>query len=332
MNRISKYQDGILKFIKTKSLINDSMTDITNKILLELLDNEDHIPAILCLTILNNQCKKNDIKIHGYYLASGIDMMMIVAKICSNTQYYYEKYGQTEIDNLIVQVNNFFYKCVMQNIDTLRLSKNGNINSKLIILCIDYASKLIPLITKKTNYKSNDKMKKTDLFNMPTIKQTYYQEYKKKNMLEKNIIIDDMIQRYGSVCKLALCLSWILGQEDEVKYNKLKSLNDDKMIIHLEKLSEYIGKFLKLYDDFQYIERDICIGKYSLNYVVNHGLKEGYIELIESKANLVELSMILDVETKTSKEIVEMIVKRVDEIVKDVSVDLGTDYQDVSTI
>jgi len=330
MSRISKYQEGILKFLKTKSFILDT-SQITKTILYDLLNMSDHVPAILCLTILNNQCKKYDIKIHGYYLASGIDVLMLMAKVCCSRDYFDNKYGQNAIDNMIMEVVSSFYKCITQNIDTLRLSKNGNINIKLTQLCIEYASKYIPLITQKGTYVSTSKMKKTDLFCLNITDRDYVQ-YKKKNKLDKTVLIDDMTSRYGSVCKLAMSLGWVLGQGDDAYFNKIKDLSEEKTVTKLEKLGECMGKFLKLHDDFRYIERDIKIGRFSLNYVINYGIKEAYIELIESKANFIEGTMSLGVESKTSKEIIDMIVRNIDEIVKDTSVDMDTQYDDVSTL
>ncbi len=330
MSRISRYQEGISKFLKTKSFINDTSPN-TKLILEDLLNLSDHIPAILCLTILNNQCKKNDLKIHGYYLASGIDILMLIAKVCSCRDFFDEKYGQTSVDNMIMEVSSCFYKCITQNIDTLRLSKNGNIGSKLTQLCIEYAIKLLPQITQKQIYVSKEKMKKTDLFCLE-INDESYQQYKKKNKLNKDVIFADIKKRYGSVCKLAICLGWILGQGDETNIAKIKELCDEKNIAKLEVLGEYIGIFLKIYDDFKYIERDIKMGQISLNYVVNHGIKEAYMELIEAKANFIEGSMILEVDTKTSKEIIDMVVKQIDSIVKDASVDMETQYDDVSVL
>jgi hypothetical protein len=328
MSRISRYQEGILKFLKTKSFINDT-TKTTKTILYDLLELSDHIPAILCLTILNNQCKKYDLKIHGYYLASGIDALMLVAKVCSSRDYFDDKYGSTVIDNMIMEVISCFYKCITQNIDTLRLSKNGNINSKLTQLCIEYSTRMMPMITQKNTYDSNEKMKKTDLLCMDLDDITYIQ-YKKKNRLEKDLLIDDTKKRYGSVCKLAMCLGWILGKGTDESLTKLKDLGDEKTVIRLEQLGDYMGAFLKLHDDFKYLRRDVQVGRFSLNYVINYGIKEAYSELTESKANFIEGSMTLDVETKTLKEIIDMIVRNIDEIVKDVSVDMDTQYDDVS--
>lgn len=330
MSRISKYQEGILKFLKTKSFIAET-SQSTRNILLELIESSDHIPAILCLTILNIQCKKYDLKIHGYYLASGINALMAIAKVCSNREHYDNKYGRTDVDNMIMEVVSSFYRCITQNIETLRLSKDGDINPKLAQICIEYSAKMIPLITKKIDYDSQKKMKKTDILAMKIDKSTYV-NYKKKNQLDKTTLINDMRDRYGSVCKMAMSLGWILGQGDESSFNKIKDLSDEKTVAKLERLGELMGKFLKIHDDFKYMERDIKVGRFSLNYVVNYGIKEAYGELIEAKADFLEGSMILGVETRTSKEIIDMIVKNIDTIVKDVSVDIETEYDDVSTI
>ena len=101
MSRISRYQEVLLKFIKNKSFINET-TESTKKIIYDLLELSDQIPAILCLTILNNQCKKYDVRIHGYYLASGIDMLTLIAKVCSSRDYFNNKYGEMQIDNMII--------------------------------------------------------------------------------------------------------------------------------------------------------------------------------------------------------------------------------------
>ena len=330
MSRISRYREGILKFLKTQSFINET-TESTKNILKDLLELSDQIPAILCLTILNNQCKKYNIKLHGYYLASGIDVLMIVAKVCCSRDYFDNKYGSVAIDNMIMESISSFYKCITQNIESLRLSKNGNINSKLTQFCIEYAAKLMPYITQKSVYDSNIRMKKTDLLCMK-LNDKEYKEYKKKNKLEKNILTDDIKNRYGSVCKLAMSLAWILGQDDDTTFNKIKELSDIPAIGKLEKLADVMGSFLKLHDDFKYMHRDIKLGQFSLNYVINYGIKDAYSELIEAKANFIEGSMVLGIETKTSKELIDMIVKDIEDIVKDISVDMDTQYDDVSTL
>lgn len=319
MSRISKYQEGILKFLKDKSFINNT-TDETKKILNELLKLSDHIPAILCLTILNTQCKKYNIKIHGYYLAAGIDVMMLLAKVCSNREYFDDKYGSRQIDNMISEVNSMFATCIIQNIETLRLSKNGNINNCISKTCIEYASRYIHKITRKNVYLSTNKVKKTDLLCMNFSDSECVDNYKKKKLLNKKILLNDINLRYGSVCKLAICLGWLLGQ------------GDIQHIIKLENMAEKIGLFLKIHDDFKYIERDMKFGTLSTNYVVNYGIKEAWIELIETRTEFTEKAMNLNIYTKTCKEIVDLVNREIESITDKVSVDMETQYDDISTI
>ncbi len=321
MSRINRYQENILKFLKTRSFISKTSND-TQQILTDLLELCDHIPAILCLTILNNQCKKYNLKIHGYYIATGVDIMMLMAKVASNRDYFNKTYGEYKIDNMMLEVTNWFYYCISQNIETLNLSKNGKLNAKTYQLCTEYAAKYLPLITRKVIHNSTDKMKKTDIFNFkfdPSNSKEIMKEYKKKNRVDKTTLYEDIENRYGSVCKLAICLGWLLGQGDEAS------------LPNLEKLAKWMSVFLKMSDDFKYLERDMMYGRLSSNYVVNYGIKEAYMEIIESKTDFIEVSMHIGVDTKTTKEIIDMVVKEVDSLVHDVSVDIETQYDDITS-
>ena len=329
-SRINKYRDDICKFIKKCYIPNISKP--TQNLVLDMIESDEHYASILCLTIHNNQCKKNNIQTHGYYLSSGIDCLSIIAKIMSHRDYYNQKYENNIVENAIIEIVNSFYSCIAQNINTLCLSKNGNINIKIYQLCIDYATKYIPLITYRTTYASSDKMKKTDLFCMD-INDEQYQSYKKMNRLSESTLTEDTQRRYGSVCKLALGLGWFLGQNhNDAMIVKMKDLSSDKTIEKLEALGDNMGRFFKLHDDFRYITQDIQSGKFSCNFVINYGIKFAYNEIVELKALLLEHSIKLGVDTKTSKEIIDIVVKDVDNIVKDVSVDMLTQYDDVSDL
>lgn len=325
MNRINKYQDGIMRFIKTKQII-EKMTPKTKIVLLDLLKTSEHIPSILCLTILNKQCQKNNISVHGYYLAIGVELMMLLAMVACNRDYYETLYNNTVIDNMYIEIISVFYKCISYNIDTLSISNNEQFNtSKLTQYCIEYASKYIPYITEKCLYISNECMKKTDLLCMHLNEHTYGL-YKKKNKLTRDTLLTNTTNRYGAVCKIAITFGWIFGQP----HNVLNNLKNENTITHLEKHANNIGKFLKLYDDFKNIHRDITYGNYSLNYIINYGIKEAYNELINSKVLYVEGLMKHNIDTKTGKEIVDNIICSVDNIVKDISVDMNTQYDDIS--
>lgn len=318
MSRLGKYQESISMWLKDKSIINN-MTNQSRNILNDLLVLSDHLTAVLCLTVINAQCKKNNIKIHGYYLAAGIDIMMVIAKISGNREYFDTKYGEDVIDNMIAEVNSMFISCVIQNIETLRLSKNGSINNNIYTTCTEYATKYIYQISRKQRYTSDKKVKKTDLLSMK-ITPEHLNNYKKKNLLSKSELKEDILMRYGSVCKLAIGLGWLLGQGSKDYLYKLERLSND------------IALFIKIYDDFKYIERDMNYGKISTNYVVNYGIKEAHIELIESRTYFTENAILLDIYTKTCKEIIDMIICYVNGKIEGLSIDLQTQYDDVSSI
>ncbi len=340
MNRISRYQEGIAKFLRTKSFI-DRTTPSTKKILEDLLAQSDHIPAILFLTILNSQCKKNDLKFHGYYLASGIDVMGIVATITTSREHFDQIYGADLIDNMILEVTCHFYTCLLDNIDTMRMSNRApsiaTPNSHMLVQrTVEYVTRLLPRITQKHTHRPQDKMKKTDLFcrgtgnNTSSMHMIEYKNYKKKHLLAKHLILADASNKYGTVCILALCLGWILGHGHIENVFRFKELTDDKHIGQLEHLGNTVGVFLKLYEDFKHIDRINASSPYSLNYVANYGIKDAYNELVETRIRFIEGLMVLQIDTKTSTEIMELVMGNVDERLKDISVDMETHYDDVS--
>jgi hypothetical protein len=71
MSRIERYQDGINNFIinKTSTSIDEI---IKNKIL-----STDHLLGIIMASIINLNTKKTNYKVHGYYSAAGIDLLIL---------------------------------------------------------------------------------------------------------------------------------------------------------------------------------------------------------------------------------------------------------------
>ncbi len=267
MSKITKYQENMNKFIQTKSFINKT-SPTTREILTSLLRTSDHIPAILCLSVLNSQCKQYNIRIHGYYIAGCVDTLMALAQICCNKSYFDETYGATALSNLISEVINWTYWSVFQNIETLMMNKNDRYNAKTSQLCIEYCVKYISKIANISDHTSNKRMKKTDIYSCKSLPNEFWKKYKTKKLLEKTVIMQDIENRYGAVCCLAVCLGWIIGQGDETV------LND------IENIGNQCGILLKMADDFKYMERDISYGNTSVNHVINYGIKDTYIEFI----------------------------------------------------
>jgi len=318
MSRVGRYQENISKFLQTKSFINKTST-ITKKILTELMIGYDHVPAMLCLTVLNSQCKKYNIKLHGYYVAGCVDVLMILAKVCCNRPYFNKLYGTANLNNLIIEVINWTYCSIYQNIETLLMNKGERYNPKTTQLCIDYCVKLIPKIVQVCDYTSNKRMKKTDIYSYKPSDADFWKKYKNKALLDKTTVTNEIDNRYGSVCCLSVCLGWILGQGDESALGEI------------EKLGKYCGILLKMSDDFRYLEQDITEGHVSTNYVINFGIKETYTAIIEAKANLIEELLKNKIDGKTLRDAIDVIIRMVDDIVSDISVDMNTQYDECST-
>ena len=321
MNRVSKYQENIQRFIQTKSFIK-STTIVTQNILNNMLGESDHIPAILCLTILNYQCKKYNIRIHGYYIALCIDILMVICKLSSNRSYYDEIYGANNIDNMISEIINWIYWSIFQNIETLEMNKTDKFNPKTAQLCIEYCIKFIPLITKKIECRSNitnNKMKKTDMYHNKINDVEFINTYKQKQFIDRETL-NEIYLKFGYVCCLAMYLGWTLGQGDDATVSKFDSIGMQ------------LGIMLKIHNDFKHVDRDIHYGKYSTNCIINCGIKESYAELIESKINFIEMLIIHSIDTNTLKEIIEIIMTDVDNCVASISVDLESQFDDCSAI
>ena len=110
MFRQSRYIEGITNFWLTKS--QTFLTNPTKTIINDFMkDPVLFIPSVLTLSVLNNQCKKNNVKVHGYNLAVSISILHIVAIINSNRFFYETVYSNIDIDNMIMESVNFFYKC-----------------------------------------------------------------------------------------------------------------------------------------------------------------------------------------------------------------------------
>lgn len=316
MNRINKYQENIKTFIKNKGFLSKISQD-TQNILNAQLETSDHIAAILCLTVLNSRCKKYNLKIHGYYVALAVDILMIMGKIYANRDFYDTLYNTVSIDNATTETTNWLYWSIAQNIETLMMNKTERYNPKTLQLCMDMCVKYMPQIFKKSNYTSNKRVKRTDIYSYHPEDHEFRNAYKKKTTLSKTILQNEINNRYGAVCCLAISLGWLIGQGDEAVLDKL------------DNMGKYFGTFLKVSDDFIYLERDVQLANsVSTNYVINYGIKESYSELIESHIHFMEELMKNNIDTKTMKEIIDIIMKQVDDMMGDISVDMETQYND----
>lgn len=117
-HKLLLYKENIIKFIKTENDTNN-INNINN---LDELDELDYIIGILFLTEMNRYCKKNNINIHGYYIASSIINLFnkIKKKLLTSEQ-------------ITLYDINYFWLSISQNIDYLnsRIDSKNSIRQKI---------------------------------------------------------------------------------------------------------------------------------------------------------------------------------------------------------
>lgn len=321
MSRISKYQEHIREFLKNKSFIKNTR-ESTRQIITEMADETDHFLGILCLTIINHRCKQDGIKMHGYHLASGIEALGMVVKVMGARDYYDNRFTVERVSNMIMDVTNWFYNCLAENITTLRLSNEDKVDGKSVTnittKCINYAAKHISKITEQKIYDQYFKMKKSDIFCIDFDKVSV-DNYRQMRRLDLSTMVQNIHSTYGMMCRLAICLGWLIG------------MGDDQKLAELESLADSFGMLMKIQDDFKNHRRDMRYGSVCANVVVTHGIKEALILYDEAHLQYLEQSSIVGVETKTCNEIVKCIVDYVTECTADMSIDIDTDYDDITS-
>lgn len=348
MNKITKYQTAIKKYMKKKSAIS-RMSERTREIIEDMFEDSNMFSSIVCLGLINNLTDNTDVNIHGYHIAGSIELLYIVAKICNNRLYYNTTYGESDIINLINEVFNRFYYGIDQNINTLAqldhdmvtLKNIRNISSN----CINYTQEILNIMSKnnianissvQTENIKSEKMIKTDLFCLDLFRNKV-KTYKNLKRLENPV--NNMYDTYGLVCRLSLCLGWLISMRGlKDKNNVVKILTKgEKNIVnidHIDDMGNVFGVILKIYEDFKTFKRDIVM--YSSldlsnseivcnNYVLTHGAKNACSLIIEATNVFEKQSKLLDIEIKPFSDIIKYINEEISVITQDMSVDIDDD-------
>lgn len=328
MSRISRYQDTVDRFLRTKSCI--SKNNIDNIEFIEKnIEKNEHICAVLLLTILNSHAKKNNLKIHGYFIACGLDILYSIVDLLNNRTYSEELYGKDKIKNICTEFTACVYKSLAENIDAIKLDMKQH-TLKINLFCFNYLNSKIYDILKYDNLLSSKKMIKSDIL---TLK--YKNEDAVKNKLKKMFVLDkDIVMKkiettYGYTCQCALVLGSIMGgvNLNDINYDQTKI-----MIITLEQLGIYLGNMLKICRDYDNIENDILIAnKTTSNIVVNIGLEESFIIFMESKTLFISGCLSLGIYSNTTKEIIDLIENKIDKCIVDANIDMKSKYSSFTT-
>lgn len=319
MSRISRYQESILKFIKTKSPYSELIKPTNNNESI-LAINEREV-SIMLLTIFNGQKKKKKFKSHeSFNIAAGIDLMMTICMLNDNLIYYKSIFGENPIKNLLSQAPIYVSECLSKNMETLENIYEKDKVHKLQTKLYSYLNKKMIGITKIEDIKGTSKPHRTDIIKYKfNNKNIINLKYRKLKIIDKNVLLDYVERTYGATCQCAFVLGWMLG------------LGDDKQIHILEKMGSTFGLLIKLSHDFKNLERDITSAEFcSHNIIVNRGIHESFEIFNESKLKLLEGCFTLDIYNTIIKEIIDHIEKNYHTYLKNTDLELNSRYTSFS--
>lgn len=320
MSRISRYQESISRFIKTKSPYSEIIKPHNNNE--RILSINEHESSILLLTIFNGQKKKKKFKSHeSYNMAAGIDLMMTLCMINDNINYYTSTFGESQIKNFISQSPMYTSECLAKNLETLDNVIDKDKVFKLQTKIYSYFNKKMIGITKIEEIKGSEKAHKTDIIKYKfNNKNIINLKYRKLKIIDQDTLIDYVNRTFGATCQCAFVLGWLLG------------LGDEKSINHLERMGMCFGMLIKLSHDFKNLERDISSAETcTYNMIVNCGIHECFAIFNENKLSLLEGCFTLDVYSTTIKEIVDHIERNFDTYLKNTELELNSKYSSFST-
>ena len=305
-----------MKFIKNKSSINNiEDLQIRNNIL-EIISNSDHVVSILLLTILNNQGKRNnDLTLHGYYIASCIDFMMVITKLLDD-ETYTKKYGATNIQKMINELISLINICLSQNIEAIQPHFTKEKILKIFHSCLLIINKKMSKILSTDVLDLDKKIKTTDIIkcyftDIQKIKSTI----SKLKQVKRSSLMNFIDNKYGSICQISMKLGWLLAGSDE------------KNLTTIEKLGTIFALIIKLSIDFTSLEDDIYKSDgYTKNYIVNYGFQNAFELFLENKQKFIEGCIHLNIYTNTIKEIIDLIEDKIDEVIDKSSPDMKSHY------
>lgn len=324
MSRISRYQESIEKFIKNKSIINKFKSE-TAEIIKPLFEKSDHLCGIILSTILNHNSRKTNFKSHGYYLAAGINILLIFLHIKERRESYDNVYGKNKIENCLNELLVNVYDLLNESCETVKHATRVDEVNKIIIFCNTYFNKNILEIININKEVEIKKMIKSDLLNIKHISTNT----ELKNSLSKMQKIDseyinNYIQvKYGYIGKIVMVLGWVLGG----------GVIDEAKLKLLEGIGSKLGIIYKICKDFEQLIPNIKEhNKFTFNTVINLGIHETFTLFMENKTQFIEESLELDIYTHTTKEVIDILEKNIDKCLEEANIDMKSSYSSFSNV
>lgn len=328
MNRLSKYQDMITKFIDKRSCILD-IDSFDNKELKNMID--DHmkkskfILPIMGLTLLNNYNKKHKITFQGYYLATSIELMTLL---------HNDKYN-----NIIIAL---CIKSFGQNIDIVKKNVSGsvfnNINMNFYNICMNcfvYDDNNTFYLVDNDDKDNKDNENLDNNTDMGNNLESYKYKHEinnylckdnnlkqclmtNKNIFDKHKFDNLYIAKYINQHLYLFYSSWVLGNGEKKVKKQIKQLAIDFMYVY------------HIAHDFENLIKDIKNIKTkdmkTYNYILNRGFQNSYDKYLKHKHSFVESITEYHLESATIKEIMDYLEEKVDTVIDNTSPEIKSSY------
>lgn len=316
------------KFFTKKSVVVDNPFKDT---IFEINKNSDYIIPIALLTIMNGEQRKNKKSpVHGYDAAVSIEILILLMELIKS------KRNMSAIP--FSMKNEIFESLKTSIIPLINLSVNKNIE---IIPYFDTASetnKIYRICSEQINDKINKIVAATAIVDIPvtrnTIKTSNLQNFNLLNekiadnlctvkILPKDFVVKYLTETYGNVCKLSLFIGWTLG------------CSSSDMNFNLDRLGYHFGLLYGIAQDFANLGSDLekCVAShYSLNYIINFGLQDAFEQFNESKEKFNEGLLILKITSNTIKELIDIMEKKVNNVLEQTSPDIKRTSSSLSSV
>jgi len=320
-SRIYRYKSSIDKFMTQKSPL-ITISSHNKQILDDTYKDLDHLISICLVTTFHGKTESKNRKFHGYFMACGIDIGMIIVNITNRYYCYKHKITYENWANFVPELIAKMYNCLSQNIDALKVGLPKEEIIRINQQCIDYMSSGIAKLTQFPKYDfPNTLIKKTD-FNDYRFETTGDKnKYSKLKFVSDKILYEHIDNKYGFICKMALLFGWLFGMGDEKKTDEILEVG------------RHMGIIFKIAYDFENVQNDLVkCEKYTFNMVVNKGIKESYSIYDTHKKSFIEGILKLEIWSNTIKEILDLIEDKVDQGLNCASIDENCTYSEFSNI
>jgi hypothetical protein len=306
MSRIERYQESINNFIKTKDMFTPEIKEILLK--------RDHLCGIIFSTLLNYNSKKKNYKVHGYYMACAIDLLQELLEILD--------LKKSIEHNKFVNILFLITQLITLNLENLKVpQKQEEILNKIIFFIQSYINTKLIEITKLYECQTNKKVLKTDILSVSYLKQSTINKYKTLYKVEHEKIIEYTKNTYSNIGDIVFVIGWALGGGDR-KQELLKKL---------QIIGDNFGLLYKICRDFDKLESDINNSdKYNMNFIINDGVQETFILFMETKTELIEQCLTLNIYTHTLKEVMDELERSVDLCLSSSNIELKSTYSSCS--